>query len=126
MSLFIPVAVLSLIGGVAALFMEPKLDKGAFGTAVFLAAGLALFGFDLAALINRYADGSAAYAGQATVLSFQDPAKGAPTVSVELDGERISFEATHAEGCSVGSRASVELRRGAFGARWLQRMRCEP
>jgi hypothetical protein len=125
MSLFIPVAVLSLIGGIAALFMEPKLDKGAFGTAVFLAAGLALLGFDLAALINRYADGSTAYAGHATVLSFKDPAKGPPTVSLELDGERISFAATHAEGCSVGSRTSVELRQGAFGARWMQSIRCE-
>jgi hypothetical protein len=126
MSLFIPVAVLSLIGGVAALCMERKLDKGAFGTAVVLAAGLALLGFDLAALINRYADGSAAYAEHATVLSFQDPVKGPPTVSVGLDGKRLSFEATHAEGCSVGSRASMELRQGAFGARWLQSMRCEP
>jgi hypothetical protein len=126
MSLFIPVAILSLIGGVVALFMEPKLDKGALGTAVFLAAGLALFGFDVAALINRYADQSAAYAKRATVLSFQDRAKGPLTVSVELDGERISFEATHAEGCSVGSRARVELRQGAFGARWMQRIRCEP
>ena len=126
MSLFIPMAVLSLIGGIAALCMERKLDKGAFGTATFLAAGLALFGFGLAALINRYADGSAAYAEHATVLSFQDPAKGPPTVSVELDSERISFAATHAEGCDVGSRASVELRQGAFGARWLQSIRCEP
>jgi hypothetical protein len=126
MSLFIPVAGLSLIGGIVALFLEPKLDRGAFGTAVFLAAGLALFGFDLAALINRYADGSTAYAGNATVLSFQDPVKGPPTVSLQLDGERISFEATHAKGCSVGSRASVELRRGAFGARWMQGIRCDP
>lgn len=126
MSLFIPVAVVSLIGGVAALCMERKLDKGAIGTAVVLAAGLALLGFDLAALVNRYADGSTAYAEHATVLSFQDPAKGPPTVSVGLDGKRLTFEATHAPGCSVGSRASMELRRGAFGARWLQRMRCEP
>lgn len=126
MSLFIPVAVVSLMGGVAALWMEPKLDKGAFVTAVVLASGLALLGFDLAALINRYADGSAAYAQQAAVLSFQEPTKGPPTVSVGLDGKRLSFEATHAKGCSVGSRAFVELRQGAFGARWLQSMRCEP
>lgn len=126
MSLFLPVAVVSLIGGVAALCLERKLDKGALGTAVVLATGLALLGFDLAALFNRYADDSAAYVEHATVRSFQDPAKGPPTISVGLGGKRLSFEAAHAEGCRVGSRAAMELRQGAFGARWLQSMRCEP
>lgn len=124
MALFIPVAVVSLIGGVVALAMEPKRDKAAFGTAAFLALGLSLFGFDAAALLNRYADGSAARTERATVMSFKDPSKGPRTVSLQLGDARVSFEASHAQGCAVGDRASVELRDGAFGARWLQRIQC--
>lgn len=125
MTLFAPVAILSVIGGAIALFMEPKRDKSAFGTAVFLAVGLAFFGLDLTALINRYADRSEAESKRATVLSFQDPTKGPRTVSLELGGERVSFDATHAQGCSVGDKANVELRGGAFGARWLHSIRCD-
>jgi hypothetical protein len=123
--LFIPIAVLSLIVGVAGLVMERKLDKGAIGTAVFLALGLAFLGFDLAALLNRYADGSTPRSERATVLSFATPSKGPRTVSLELDGERVSFDAEHAGACGVGDRALVELGDGAFGARWLRSMRCE-
>jgi hypothetical protein len=125
MALFIPVAILAVIGGAIGLFVEPKRDKSAFGTAVFLAAGLAFFGFELAALLNRYADGSATQSIRAPVLSFQNPAKGPRTVSLELGGERVSFDATHAGGCGVGDTAEVELRGGAFGARWLHGIRCD-
>jgi len=123
--LFIPVALLSVIGGAIGLFMEPKRDKGAFGTAVMLALGFALFGFGIAALINRYADRSQTLAVRATVLSFQKPSKGPLTVSLELSGERVSFDASYAQGCRVGQLAEVELRGGAFGARWLHSVRCE-
>lgn len=125
LALFIPVAILSVAGGAIGLFMEPKRDKGAFGTAVFLAAGLALFGFGLAALINRYADRSEVLDARATVLSFQQPAKGPRTVSLQLGGERVSFDAAYAEGCRIGDTPEVELRGGALGARWLHRIRCE-
>jgi hypothetical protein len=124
-ALFIPIAILAVIGGGIGLFMEPKRDKSAFGTAVFLAAGLAFFGFELAALLNRYADRSDAQRVRATVLSFQNPSKGPRTVSLELGGERFSFDATYAGGCGVGARAEVELRGGALGARWLHGIRCD-
>jgi hypothetical protein len=124
-ALFIPVVIASFIGGTIALFMEPKRDKGAFGTALFLAAGLAFLGFDLAALANRYADPSAALTAQATVLSFHDSPKGPPSVQLQLGAERVSFVATLAEGCRVDDKAKLELRDGAFGARWMQSIRCE-
>jgi len=124
-ALFVPVAIVGVIGGAIGLFMEPKRDTSAIGTAVFLAVGLAFFGLDLAALINRYADRSEAESTRATVLSFQDPTKGPRTVSLELSGERVSFDATYAEGCSVGDTADIELRGGAFGARWLHGIRCD-
>lgn len=125
LALFVPVAILAVIGGVVGLVMEPKRDKSAFGTALFLAAGLAFASFDLAALINRYADRSDVQAIRATVLSFQNPTKGPRTVRLELGGERVSFDATYAQGCAVGDTAEVELRDGAFGARWLHHIRCE-
>jgi hypothetical protein len=125
MTLFVPVAVLSLIGGVVALVMEPKLSTSAFGTAVFLALGLMLFGLDAAALLNRFADGSTGRQERATVLSFEQPSKGPRTVTLALGGEKISFDASHAEGCDVGAFASVELRDGALGAPWLHSIRCE-
>jgi hypothetical protein len=125
MALFIPIAIVSLIGGVVALLMEPRRDKEALVTALVLALGLALSGFTFAALLNRYADGSAARVERATVLSFKQPSKGPRMVSLELGGARVSFQATNAEGCGVGDGASVELRDGAFGVPWMQRIRCE-
>lgn len=126
MALFIPVAIFSVLGGAAGLITEKKVDKASLGTALFLAAGLALLGFDLVALLNRHVDGSAATVERATVLAFKDPTKGPRTVSLELGGERVSVQATHAEGCGVGSSASVELREGALGAPWLQSISCAP
>lgn len=126
MALLVPVAIVGVISGAAALVAERRLEKGALGTALFLALGVVLLGFDLGALANRYGDGSSARTERATVLSFQDPAKGPRTVSLELRGQRVSFQATNAEGCSIGDRAAVELRDGALGAAWLQRIRCEP
>jgi hypothetical protein len=58
------------------------------------------------------------------VLSFKNPTKGPPTIAVHLNGERVSFQASHADGCEVGDAVIVELRAGAFGAPWMQAMRC--
>jgi len=124
MPLFVAVAIVAVLAGLGSLTLQPKLGKAAFGEALFLAAGFAFVGFNLATLANRYVDGSAPQLERGTVLAFKEPTKGPKTIQLALRGERISFAASNAEGCSVGDRVVVELRSGAFGAEWMRSIRC--
>lgn len=126
LSLLAPVAIASVLAGLAALALPSQRGKGRFGNALFLAAGLAFFGFELAVLINRYADASSAREERSTVLSFKQPSKGPRTITVALGGARASFQASHAPGCDVGDTAIIELRSGAFSAEWMHSIRCQP
>jgi hypothetical protein len=123
--LFIPVAIGSVLAGLAALALPSQRGKGGLGNAIFLAGGLAFIGFELAVLGNCHADDSPAHEERGTVLSFKNPTKGPPTIAVRLNGEHVSFQASHADGCDVGDAAILELRSGMFGAPWMQAIRCK-
>ncbi len=102
--------------------------KKLFGSAAMMAAAVAISGSSLAAMANRTFDGSPARESPAQIVSYKKRSKGPKDVIIAIEGRRLSFYASHAPRppCAEGSPATVRLRAGALGMRWLESVRCTP
>lgn len=113
---------------IVALLQRGLPPKKLLGNAGFMAAGVAMSGSCVLAIANRALDTSSVHDEPAQIVSYKKPSKGPEDVTIAIDGRRASFYAERAPRppCAAGAPATVHLRDGALGMRWLASVTCAP
>jgi hypothetical protein len=123
-SFWIAACALGALAAAGSLVLERSLRKAALGNAAFAGIAVLFVAFNFIALANVHADGSRARIEGATFVAYAQPSKGPRMARFVWRYRAVSLQAVHASACVDDTPVELELRDGALGEAWIERVRC--